>query len=217
MGAGKIRKYSELLRSGATTSVKLTEEYLGKIEVLNPEINAYVAVNAEKALRAAKAADERIARGEGDVLTGIPFAIKDNIATKGEETTCCSRILKGYKPTYDATVYEKLCAHGAVVLGKNNMDEFAMGSSTETSCYGAAYNPHNRGYVPGGSSGGGAAAVAAGIATYALGSDTGGSIRQPAAFCGVVGLKPTYGAVSRYGLIAYGSSLDQPRTSSTET
>ena len=209
MGAGKIRKYSELLRSGATTSVKLTEEYLGKIEVLNPEINAYVAVNAEKALHAAKAADERIARGEGDALTGIPFAIKDNIATKGEETTCCSRILKGYKPTYDATVYEKLCAHGAVVLGKNNMDEFAMGSSTETSCYGAAYNPHNRGYVPGGSSGGGAAAVAAGIATYALGSDTGGSIRQPAAFCGVVGLKPTYGAVSRYGLIAYGSSLDQ--------
>lgn len=209
MGAGKIRKYADLLRSGKISSVELTEEYLKKIEVLNPEINAYVSVNAEKALKAAKAADERIARGEADTLTGIPFAIKDNIATKGEETTCCSRILKGYKPTYDATVYEKLCAHGAVVLGKNNMDEFAMGSSTETSCYGAAYNPHDRGYVPGGSSGGGAAAVAAGIATYALGSDTGGSIRQPAAFCGVVGLKPTYGAVSRYGLIAYGSSLDQ--------
>lgn len=209
MGAGKIRKYAELLRSGKISSVELTEEYLKKIEVLNPEINAYVSVNAEKALKAAKAADERIARGEADTLTGIPFAIKDNIATKGEETTCCSRILKGYKPTYDATVYEKLCARGAVVLGKNNMDEFAMGSSTETSCYGAAYNPHDRGYVPGGSSGGGAAAVAAGIATYALGSDTGGSIRQPAAFCGVVGLKPTYGAVSRYGLIAYGSSLDQ--------
>ena len=209
MGTGKIRKYADLLRSGKISSVELTEEYLRKIEVLNPEINAYVSVNAEKALRAANAADERIARGEADTLTGIPFAIKDNIATKGEETTCCSRILKGYKPTYDATVYEKLCAHGAVVLGKNNMDEFAMGSSTETSCYGAAYNPHDRGYVPGGSSGGGAAAVAAGIATYALGSDTGGSIRQPAAFCGVVGLKPTYGAVSRYGLIAYGSSLDQ--------
>ena len=209
MGTGKIRKYADLLRSGKISSVELTEEYLRKIEVLNPEINAYVSVNAEKALRAANAADERIARGEADTLTGIPFAIKDNIATKGEETTCCSRILKGYKPTYDATVYEKLCARGAVVLGKNNMDEFAMGSSTETSCYGAAYNPHDRGYVPGGSSGGGAAAVAAGIATYALGSDTGGSIRQPAAFCGVVGLKPTYGAVSRYGLIAYGSSLDQ--------
>lgn len=209
MGAGKIRKYAELLSSGKISSVELTEEYLKKIEVLNPEINAYVSVNAEKALRAAKAADERIARGEADTLTGIPFAIKDNIATKGEETTCCSRILKGYRPTYDATVYEKLCAHGAVVLGKNNMDEFAMGSSTETSCYGAAYNPHDRGYVPGGSSGGGAAAVAAGIAAYALGSDTGGSIRQPAAFCGVVGLKPTYGAVSRYGLVAYGSSLDQ--------
>ncbi|MBO8424804.1 MAG: Asp-tRNA(Asn)/Glu-tRNA(Gln) amidotransferase subunit GatA, partial [Firmicutes bacterium] len=140
MGAGKIRKYAELLRSGKISSVELTKEYLKKIEVLNPEINAYVSVNAEKALQAAKAADERIASGKADTLTGIPFAIKDNIATKGEETTCCSRILKGYRPTYDATVYEKLCAHGAVVLGKNNMDEFAMGSSTETSCYGAAYN-----------------------------------------------------------------------------
>ena len=218
MASGKIMRYAAMLRSGEITSVKLTEAYLEKISVLNPEINAYVSVNAEKALASAKEADAMISRGEGDVLTGIPFGIKDNIATKGEETTCCSRILKGYRPTYNATVYERLIERGAVVLGKNNMDEFAMGSSTETSCYGAAYNPHDKGHVPGGSSGGGAAAVAAGLAVYTLGSDTGGSIRQPAAFCGVVGLKPTYGAVSRYGLIAYGSSLDQigPIASSVE-
>ena len=212
----KILKYSSLLRDKKLSSVELTKEYLKKIAAKNGELNAFVSVDEERALNLAGAADKLIKEGKGNLLTGIPFGVKANIAEKGVETDCCSRILKGYRPTYNATVIEKLLSSGAVSLGKNNMDEFAMGSSTETGSHGAAYNPVNRDYVTGGSSGGGAAAVASDMAVYALGSDTGGSVRQPAAFCGAVGLKPTYGSISRYGLIAYGSSLDQigPLTSS---
>ncbi len=206
---GKIKKYSEMLRSKSISSVELTTAYLDEIERSNGKYNAFVSVDGDRALEYAKKADELIARGEGGALTGIPYGVKANICEKGVVTDCCSKILTGYRPTYDAAVIEKLNAALAVPLGKNNMDEFAMGSSTETSAHGAALNPVNTAYVPGGSSGGGAAAVRAGLATFALGSDTGGSIRQPAAFTGTVGLKPTYGAVSRYGLIAYGSSLDQ--------
>ena len=206
---GKIKKYSEMLRSKRISSVELTTAYLDEIEASNGKYNAFVSVDGDRALEYAKKADELLARGEGGALTGIPYGVKANICEKGVVTDCCSKILTGYRPTYDAAVIEKLNAALAVPLGKNNMDEFAMGSSTETSVYGAALNPVNTSYVPGGSSGGGAAAVRAGLATFALGSDTGGSIRQPAAFTGTVGLKPTYGAVSRYGLIAYGSSLDQ--------
>ena len=207
--SGKISEYSALLRAKKISSVELTKAYLDEIEKSDKKYNAFVSIDAERALRAAAAADEAIKRGEGGLLTGIPYGVKNNIAEKGVVTDCCSKILKNYRPTYNATVIEKLNAEYAVPLGKNNMDEFAMGSSTETSVYGATFNPVNTAYVPGGSSGGGAAAVRAGMAAFALGSDTGGSVRQPAAFTGIVGLKPTYGAVSRYGLIAYGSSLDQ--------
>ena len=211
----KILKYASLLKEKKISAVELTKEYLKKADA-NRRFNAFVSVDGERALKYADLADKQIAAGKQTLLTGIPFGIKANIAEKGVETDCCSKILKGYRPTYDATVIEKLSAAGAVPLGKNNMDEFAMGSSTETGCHGAALNPVNTDYVTGGSSGGAAAAVAADMAVYALGSDTGGSVRQPASFCGVVGLKPTYGSVSRYGLIAYGSSLDQigPLTSS---
>jgi aspartyl-tRNA(Asn)/glutamyl-tRNA(Gln) amidotransferase subunit A len=189
--------------------VELTKKYIEAIEKQNPVLNAYVHPEFEFALKSAERADKMLKEGNASPLCGIPMTLKDNISTKGMETTCCSRILQGYKPFYDATVWEKLYAQGAVLLGKTNMDEFAMGSTCETSCYGGALNPRDLMRVPGGSSGGGASAVCADLAAYALGSDTGGSIRQPASFCGVVGLKPTYGAVSRYGLIAYGSSLDQ--------
>ncbi len=215
---GKIAEYSELLRSGKISSTELTKAYLDEISASNPKYNAFVSVDPDRALKAAAKADKAIKNGEGGLLTGIPYGVKDNIAEKGVVTDCCSKILENYRPTYNAAVIEKLNAGYAVPLGKNNMDEFAMGSSTETSVYGAALNPVNTSFVPGGSSGGGAAAVRAGMAAFALGSDTGGSIRQPAAFTGIVGLKPTYGAVSRYGLIAYGSSLDQigPMTTSVE-
>ena len=200
---------SELLHSGKITSRELTEKYIEQIKKDNPNLNAYVRYTFEEALKQADYADELLKSGKAGVLTGIPMTLKDNICTSGLETTCCSKILKGYVPFYDATVWEKLKKQGAVLLGKTNMDEFAMGSTCESSCYGTALNPRDLTKVPGGSSGGVASAVCANLAGYGLGSDTGGSIRQPASFCGIVGLKPTYGAVSRYGLIAYGSSLDQ--------
>jgi len=206
------------LRNREISAVELTKAYIDAIEKLNPTINAYVHLTFDIALKAAEQADQMLKGDDAPLLCGIPMALKDNICTDGIDTTCCSKILKGFKPYYDATVWEKLKSQGAVLLGKVNMDEFAMGSTSETSCYGAPRNPRNTNYVTGGSSGGSAAAVCANLAVYSLGSDTGGSIRQPASFCGVVGLKPTYGAVSRYGLIAYGSSLDQigPLTNSVK-
>lgn len=204
-----ISELSQKLHNGEITSVELTKQYIESIKELNPEINAYVHTYFDEALEAAAKADEWLKKGDAPMLCGIPMALKDNICTDGMLTTCCSKILEGFKPYYDATVWEKLKAQGAVLLGKTNMDEFAMGSTSENSCYGAPKNPRNTAHVTGGSSGGSAAAVTANMAPYSLGSDTGGSIRQPASFCGIVGLKPTYGAVSRYGLIAYGSSLDQ--------
>lgn len=192
------------------TSLELTESVLTRIDEVEGEVQAYLTVTREEALAQAKAVDEKIAGGEAiSFLEGIPGAIKDNICTKGIKTTCASRILQKFVPPYDATVVSKLNAQQPVVLGKTNLDEFAMGGSTENSAYHATHNPWNTACVPGGSSGGSAAAVAAGTAVWALGSDTGGSIRQPASFCGVVGMKPTYGRVSRYGLVAYASSLDQ--------
>jgi aspartyl-tRNA(Asn)/glutamyl-tRNA(Gln) amidotransferase subunit A len=191
------------------SSVELTKEYIKAIEETNPTINAYVHTTFETALNGAEIADRMLKEGNASFLCGIPMTLKDNICTDGLLTTCCSKILSGFKPYYHAAVWEKLKAKGAVLLGKTNMDEFAMGSTSESSCYGATLNPRNTGHVAGGSSGGPAAAVCANMAAYSLGSDTGGSVRQPASFCGIVGLKPTYGAVSRYGLIAYGSSLDQ--------
>lgn len=216
---GNIAKIHEMLTTKQCSCTELTQKYLDEIEKSNGELNAYVNVTPETALKTAKAVDEKIAKGEEiGLLEGVPMTLKDNISTKEIETTCCSKILKGYKPIYNATVWENLANQNAVMLGKTNMDEFAMGSSCETSCFGGATNPHNTNYVSGGSSGGVASAVGADIAAYGLGSDTGGSIRQPASFCGIVGLKPTYGAVSRYGLIAYASSLDQigPITKSVE-
>lgn len=208
-----------MLKEREISCTELTEQYLSEIDKTNGELNAYVTVTPEAALETAKRVDEKIAKGEQLApLEGIPMTLKDNISTKEIETTCCSKILKGYKPIYDATVWEHLKNQNAVLLGKTNMDEFAMGSSCETSCFGGAKNPHNTNHVAGGSSGGVASAVGGNIAAYGLGSDTGGSIRQPASFCGIVGLKPSYGSVSRYGLIAYASSLDQigPITTTVE-
>ncbi len=219
MTISKIKKLHEMLVNREISCVELTTKYIDAIKATNDTLNAYVLTTEQQALSSAKAVDERIARGEEiGLLEGIPMTLKDNISTNGIETTCCSKILTGYKPIYDAFVWENLKKQGAILLGKTNMDEFAMGSSSENSYFGGSANPHNVNCVAGGSSGGGASAVAGNIAVYALGSDTGGSIRQPASFCGVVGLKPTYGAVSRYGLIAYASSLDQigPITTSVE-
>lgn len=207
---GKIKYIQGLLESKKLSCTELTNIYLDSIEKENNILNAYVKITEEQALRTAKEVDEKIARKEKLLpLEGVPMSLKDNISTKDIETTCCSEILKGYVPIYDATVWSILKNHNAVLLGKTNMDEFAMGSSCETSCFGGSLNPHNTKHVPGGSSGGAASSVAGNIAVYGLGSDTGGSVRQPASFCGLVGLKPTYGTVSRYGLIAYASSLDQ--------
>lgn len=207
---GYIEKIQSMLQNGEISCVELTEKYLKVIEEANGELNAYVTVTPEVALEQAKQVDEKIKRGEKLLpLEGVPMTLKDNISTNGIETTCCSKILKGYKPIYDAKVWEILKKNNAILLGKTNMDEFAMGSSCETSCFGGATNPFNTDHVAGGSSGGVASAVGGDIAAFGLGSDTGGSIRQPASFCGIVGLKPTYGAVSRYGLVAYASSLDQ--------
>jgi aspartyl-tRNA(Asn)/glutamyl-tRNA(Gln) amidotransferase subunit A len=197
------------LHQGSLTSVALTEAMLARIGAYNPALNAFLHVAADQALEQARRADARLRAGGASALTGVPLAIKDVICTQGMPTTAGSRILQGYLPPYNATVVEKLLAAGAVLLGKTNTDEFAMGSSTENSAYGPARNPWDVSRVPGGSSGGSAVAVAARLAYGALGTDTGGSVRQPAAFSGVVGLKPSYGRVSRYGLIAFASSLDQ--------
>jgi aspartyl-tRNA(Asn)/glutamyl-tRNA(Gln) amidotransferase subunit A len=192
------------------TSVELTEACLAQIKKLDKKLNAFITVKGKEALEQASAVDKKISAGKKiGILEGVPVALKDNILVKDILATAGSKILENYVATYDATVVEKLRIAGAVILGKTNMDEFAMGASTETSYFGPTKNPHDETRVPGGSSGGSAAAVAANMCIYALGSDTGGSVRQPASFCGVVGMKPTYGAVSRYGLMAMASSLDQ--------
>ena len=204
-----IHEYAELLKQRKLSSVELTKQYLARIEKADAQIGSYITVCPDDALAAAGKADERIAKGEATLLTGIPVGIKDNICTEGITTTCASKMLYNFVPPYDATVTKRLKNEGAVILGKLNMDEFAMGSSTESSYFKKTKNPYDLTRVPGGSSGGSAASVSADLAPYALGSDTGGSIRQPAAFCGNVGLKPTYGLVSRFGLVAFASSLDQ--------
>jgi aspartyl-tRNA(Asn)/glutamyl-tRNA(Gln) amidotransferase subunit A len=204
-----ISEAHDLLQKRDLSSVELTQAVLDRIAAVDERVNAYVTLTAEGALAEARSADERIARGEGGALTGIPACIKDVICTEGVLTTCSSRMLANFVPPYDAHVIERLRAAGIVMVGKSNMDEFAMGSSTENSAFFPTHNPWDLGRVPGGSSGGSAAATAAGECLFALGSDTGGSIRQPAALCGVVGVKPTYGRVSRFGLVAFASSLDQ--------
>lgn len=205
-----MRNLAHLLETRQVSSREIVKHYLGEIKQQEPDLNAFITVDDVGALAQADAADMR--RSKGNPLSpwdGIPIAVKDNISTKGLKTTCASRFLSNYKPLFDASVVRSLRDAGMPILGKTNLDEFAMGSSTEYSAYGVARNPHDRTRVSGGSSGGSAAAVAAGEAPWSLGTDTGGSIRQPASFCGVVGLKPTYGWVSRYGVVALAPSLDQ--------
>jgi len=198
-----------MLKKGDISSVELAQDVLAHIEATDADIHAYVTVTPDVALEEARHADQRIKAGDATPLTGIPAAVKDNMCTIGTRTTCSSQMLSNFVPPYNATVVEKLKAQGMVMVGKANLDEFAMGSSTENSAFGITKNPWDYDRVPGGSSGGSTAAIAADQAIYATGSDTGGSIRQPAGFCSVVGLKPTYGRVSRFGLVAFGSSLDQ--------
>lgn len=201
---------AEKIHSKEISVKEALDAYFAVIEEKDKDINAYISLNKEDAYAQAVRQQKEIDNGNvTSALAGVPIAVKDNICTKGINTTCASKILDGFVPTYDATAVERLKAAGMIIIGKTNMDEFAMGSTTETSYFGPTKNPVDTGHVPGGSSGGSCAAVAACEAPLALGSDTGGSIRQPSSFCGVTGLKPTYGAVSRYGLIAYGSSLDQ--------
>lgn len=204
-----IHKARELLDLKELSSVELTKAVLNRIHAIDQQVGAFVTVTDEFALKQAKQADERMSNGDIRPLTGIPMQLKDNLCTKGITTTCSSRMLENFVPTYDATVVRLLYNEGAILVGKGNLDEFAMGSSTENSAFFPTRNPWDLEKVPGGSSGGPAAAVAATECVYALGSDTGGSIRQPASLCGVVGLKPTYGLVSRYGLVAFASSFDQ--------
>jgi aspartyl-tRNA(Asn)/glutamyl-tRNA(Gln) amidotransferase subunit A len=204
-----LTELRQALRTGQTTSVAATQAALDRIVAVDNELNSYLTITEEMALAQAAAADARLAQGEETPLLGVPVAVKDIICTEGVETTAGSKILEGYIPPYDAFVVQRLKEAGAVILGKTNTDEFAMGSSTENSAYFTTRNPWDLERVPGGSSGGSAAAVAAGLAYGALGTDTGGSVRQPASFCGLVGIRPTYGRVSRWGVVAFASSLDQ--------
>ena len=213
-----ISEQSRALAAGEISSVELTQSYIDRIKQLDGELNSFITVTDELALEQAKAADERRTAGNAEALTGIPLAHKDLFCTEGVKTTCASKILDNFIAPYESTVTRKFKEAGTVMLGKTNMDEFAMGSSNENSHYGAVKNPWDKAAIPGGSSGGSAAAVAAQLAAGATGTDTGGSIRQPASHCGITGLKPTYGRVSRYGMIAYASSLDQagPMTRTAE-
>lgn len=204
-----VKELRELLDKKEISAAELTKEYLDRIEAVDGKLESFITVTPERAMADAEKAQKRIDSGDAAPLTGIPLAIKDNICTEGVLTTCASKMLENFVPPYNATVMEKLEAQGAVMLGKASMDEFAMGGSTQTSAFAKTKNPYDLGRVPGGSSGGSAAAVGGDLCAAALGSDTGGSIRQPASFCGVTGIKPTYGRVSRYGLVAFASSFDQ--------
>jgi len=205
---GLIEKIHECLVSKKISCLELVNWYIKEIE--KSDLNAFITVTKDVAIEQAKKVDSKLQNGEQiGLLEGIPMALKDNFSTKGILTTCGSKMLENYKPIYDSTVYDILKSQGTILLGKTNQDEFAMGSSNETSYFGPVKNPHDKTKVPGGSSGGSCACVAAGLSAFAMGTDTGGSIRQPASFCGIVGLKPTYGAISRYGIIPLASSLDQ--------
>lgn len=204
-----IKVLAQKLQAKELSSLELTQSFLDRIQLLDTTLNSFITINADKALDAARSADLRLAQGNAPFLTGIPIAHKDLFCTQDTLTTCGSKMLSNFIPPYESTVTQRMLDSGCVVIGKTNMDEFAMGSSNENSFYGAVKNPWNLTRVPGGSSGGSAAAVAAGLVVGATGTDTGGSIRQPASFCGITGLKPTYGRVSRFGMIAYASSLDQ--------